>query len=129
MEVLYVTIDEAYAVHERMVEIGGGRARVRDFTLLHSAVKRPKATFRGYDMHKTIWSKAAALMHSLIMNHPFSDGNKRTGYFSTHLFLRKNGYDLIAEKNELISFCLRVDNEGLTVEQIASWLKNHSAYL
>lgn len=126
MIIQYISIDEVYAIHERMIEIGGGRAHVRDFALLHSAIERPKVTFGGYEMYSTIWLKAAALMHSLIMNHPFTDGNKRTGYFSTFFFLHKNKYDLIAKKQEFIPFCIRVDNERLKIEEIALWLQKHA---
>lgn len=122
----YVNIDEVYAIHARMIRIGGGRAGVRDFLLLHSATERPKASFGGEMLYPTLWLQAAAMLHSLIKNHPFTDGNKRTGFFSTVRFLRLNGYKLKAVKKEVVEFSVAVDNENPSLEEIAAWLKRHS---
>ncbi|OGD63618.1 hypothetical protein A2160_01760 [Candidatus Beckwithbacteria bacterium RBG_13_42_9] len=109
-----------------MIAIGGGRELVHDFTLLHSAVERPKIQFGGRFLYKSLWLMAAALLHSLVKNHPFEDGNKRTAYFSTMRFLYKNGYELRATQKKIISFMVAVDVENKTVENIAFWLKKHS---
>ena len=125
----YLTLDEVYALHQRMIRIGGGRIDIHDFTLLHSAVERPKASFGGNDLYPTIWNKASALLHSLVKNHPFDDGNKRTAYYSTKRFLRMNGYILNAPLKEILCFMVSVDVKNLTVEQIGNWLKTHSKKL
>ena len=122
----FITIDEALAVHERMLEIGGGREGIHDFTLLHSAIERPKAQFGGVFLYTSIWLMAAAMLHSLVKNHPFEDGNKRTAYFSTMKFLFDNGYDLIAKHEQIIKFMVGVDVKNITVEEIADWLKKNS---
>ena len=122
----YVPIEEVYEIYEAMVRVGGGKALVRDFTLLHSSVERPKATFGGIELYETVWLKAGAFIQSLVMNHPFTDGNKRTGFFSTKRFLFINGYNLQYTLDEAYNFCLRVDNDGLTVEQIGQWLQKHA---
>lgn len=119
----YLEIDEVYVIYERMIKIGGGRGGVRDFTLLHSAVERPKATFAGKELYPNLWLKAAALINSLIKNHPFNDGNKRTGFFSMVRFLKINGYDVVAKKSEIISFVLSVDTKNLTLKKITDWIK------
>lgn len=126
MDLKYPSIDEIYKIHDRMIKIGGGRAGIRDFTLLHSATERPKATFYGKLLYPSIWLQAAALMHSLVKNHPFEDGNKRTGYFSTMYFLRLNNYQVNAERKELVNFVLSVDTQNLSLEVMAHWLKEHS---
>lgn len=123
---IYIDIEEVYQIHERMLEIGGGRTEVRDFTLLHSAVERPKATFGGHFLYTTLWLKAAALIQSLIKNHAFNDGNKRTGFFSTLRFLRLNSYTIVCSKKELIHFTLSIDISNISLEQIANWLKKNS---
>ncbi|OGG01644.1 hypothetical protein A2W14_07140 [Candidatus Gottesmanbacteria bacterium RBG_16_37_8] len=125
-ETEYIKIEEIVAIHERMIEIGGGREGIRDFTLLHSACERPKATFSGQLLYSNIWFQAAALIQSLIRNHPFNDGNKRTGYFSTVRFLNLNGYELEAKKKQIIGFTLSIDIKKLNVEQISSWLKKQA---
>ncbi|MBI2616741.1 type II toxin-antitoxin system death-on-curing family toxin [Candidatus Gottesmanbacteria bacterium] len=126
---IYLEIDEVIAIHEKMLEIGGGREGIRDFTLIHSAVARPKATFAGKLLYPTIWLQAAALIQSLIRNHPFDDGNKRTGFFSTLRFLDLNGYDINATEAEIISFARNVDVKRLPIEDIASFLKKHAKRL
>src|SRR5687767_8809272 len=90
----YVEIDQVYYLHERIIRRAGSKASVRDFALLHSAVERPKATYAGRELYPTLFSKAAALLQSLTLNHPFSDGNKRTAWGTTRWFLALNGCQL-----------------------------------
>ncbi|MEK7517898.1 MAG: type II toxin-antitoxin system death-on-curing family toxin [Patescibacteria group bacterium] len=122
----FVTIDEVLAIHSRMLEVGGGREGIHDFTLLHSAIERPKAQFSGTFLYASIWLMAAAMLHSLVKNHPFEDGNKRTAYFSTMKFLFDNGYDLIARHKQIIKFMVGVDVKNTSVEKIADWLEKNS---
>ena len=126
METKYLEIDEVYNIHEKMLEVGGGRSGIRDFTLIHSAVERPKASFAGKVLYQNIWFQAAALIQSLIKNHPFKDGNKRTGFFSMLRFLNINGFDITATKKEIVRFALDIDVRKLSLNKISSWLKNHS---
>ena len=118
----YVTVEEVYAIHQMMILVGGGRGDIHDFTLLHSAVERPKASFAGQDLYHSMWQKAAALLHSLVKNHPFDDGNKRTAYYATSRFLHINGYSLKATKKEIIPFMVSVDVKNLRLTTIAAWL-------
>ena len=125
----YLTLDDVYAIHQRMIHIGGGRIDIHDFTLLHSAVERPKASFGGKELYPTVWKKASALLQSLVKNHPFDDGNKRTAYYSTKRFLRMNGYILNASLRDILLFMVSVDVKNLSIEQIGNWLKKHSKKL
>jgi death-on-curing protein len=77
------------------VAIGGDPA-VRDLGLLDSACHRPSSTVFGEDAYPTLTLKAAALLHSLTANHPFVDGNKRTAWLATVVFLRDNGATVVA---------------------------------
>ncbi len=122
----YLAIDEVLVIHEKMIEEFGGRSPIHDFTLLHSAVERPRATFNGMDLYPSIFDKAAALIHSLILNHPFDDGNKRTAITSCAAFLSFNKVRLNLPKKESIQFTLDIDSHKLSFEEIASWLKIHS---
>lgn len=121
----FVDIDEAYLIHQRIISRPKTRASVRDFSLLHSALERPKATYGGVDLYPSIFDKAAALLQSLCQNHPFTDGNKRTSWAVADRFLWYNGSHLKVKKREIIAFMLRVDNEKLAVEEISTWLKGH----
>lgn len=122
----YLTLEEVYAIHQTMIVVGGGRGDIHDFTLLHSAVERPKAIFGGQELYPSIWLKAAALLHSLVKNHPFDDGNKRTAYYSTKRFLYINGYVLKTFKQTIVHFMVNVDVKNLSLEEISRWLKAHS---
>lgn len=122
----FLTLEDVYAIHQRMIVVGGGRGDIHDFTLLHSAVERPKVTFGGQELYRTIWEKSAALLHSLVKNHPFGDGNKRTAYYSAKRFLFLNRYILRGSKKEVVPFMVSVDVKNFSLETIASWLKAHS---
>ncbi len=124
-DVTYITLDEVLAIHDDMVERYGGSFGIRDLGLIQSAIARPQASFGGQDLYPTLIDKAAALFHSLIFNHAFADGNKRTSLTSTARFLHLNGYELKADQEELINFPLKVENKHLDIEQIAKWLKEH----
>src|SRR3989339_2094060 len=113
----YLFIDEVMVIHNKMIELFGGRKDVHDFTMLHSATERCKATFGGKDLYPTIFDKASALIQSLILNHPFDDGNKRTAFSSCVLFLYYNQYKLEYSKSETIQFTLDVDSHKLNFEQ------------
>ena len=121
-----VDIEVVYRIHELIITRAKTTAAVRDFSLLHSALQRPQATFAGKDLYPTIFLKAGALLQSLCQNHPFTDGNKRTSWTVTHKFLWDNGFHLKADKKEAVDFMLRVDNSKPDIKYIAVWLKNHS---
>lgn len=122
----YVEIDEVYYIHRSLIDRARTKATVRDFALLHSAVERPKATYNGKDLYPTVFLKAAALIHSICLNHSFSDGNKRTAWLSTKRFLWINGYHLVSERKEAADFMVWVDNTQPDVRTISSWLRKHS---
>ena len=122
----FLSLDEVLAIYDRMLNVGGCRSGVHDFTLLHSAVERPKAQFGGVFLYSTIWLMAASQLHSLVKNHPFEDGNKRTAFFSTLRLLRKNGYEFSAPNNEIIDFVVEVDTKNRKLDEIAHWLKKHA---
>jgi death on curing protein len=119
-------IEQALYLHKRIIDHSGGAQGERDLALLHSGLERCKATFAGEDLYPTIFDKAGALLHSLVMNHAFLDGNKRTGYEVMKRFLYINKYQIVADTEEIVALCLAVDNEGMSVRQIADWLRNHS---
>jgi death-on-curing protein len=113
-------------LHQQILIAFGGSEGVRDEGLLESAVYRPQASFGGQDLYPDLFSKAAALVHSLIRNHPFVDGNKRTGFEAMRLMLRQNGYDLHAASNAKFDFVLSIAEGKLNEGAIADWLKQHS---
>lgn len=122
----YLTIPQVLVLHDQMIKRFGGSFGVRDLGLIESAVERPKATFDGIDLYPDIYTKAAALMHSLLKNHAFVDGNKRTAYSSCGVFLKLNGYKLQNMHKESLEFAMDVENNFLGLEEISNWLEKHS---
>lgn len=124
-----LTIEAVLYLHEQIIEQAGGKQGIRDFALLHSALERCKATFAGEDLYPTVFDKAAALLHSLVMNHAFLDGNKRTAYQVMKRFLYTNGYQMHVSQSEIVRFCISVDNEGVRPKEIVVWLEEHTVVL
>jgi death-on-curing protein len=122
----HLTVEQVAFLHARLIEETGGSHGIRDVGLLQSAVARSWTTFDGQDLYGEVFSKAAALMHSLTKNHPFVDGNKRTGTAAAVLLLRTNGWSFEASNAELEEFALRVVGEELAVLEMAEWLRRHS---
>ncbi len=122
----YLTPEQVLFLHARLIEETGGSHGVRDVALLESAVARPRMMFGGEDLYPDLFSKAAALMNSLIRNHPFVDGNKRTGIAAAALFLRQNGRLLRATSPELEAFTVYVAESRPDIPEIAEWLERHS---
>ena len=117
---------EVIAINEEVVAKYGGLHGVRDLHMLRSAVARPQMSIAFQDAYKTIFDKAAALFHSIINNHPFLDGNKRTSLFSAILFLEYNGWKIELKRKAAVKFTRKAHNEDYTVEQISKWLKGIS---
>ena len=121
----YLTPQNVIQIHFEIVEETGGSQGLRDLGLLESAVLRPQATFGGKDLYPTLILKAAALIHSLLLNHVFVDGNKRTATISMIEFLILNGKKFEAKNKEIVKFALWVENKKPAIEEIASWIKKH----
>lgn len=124
--IVFVSIPQVLAVHDRAIKRFGGSHGVRDMGLLESAVARPQATFGGTDLYLTLFNKAAALLQSLLKNHPFIDGNKRTALSTTGIFLKLNGYSLKNTHKDEVQFALDVANNKFSLEEISQWLKKNS---
>lgn len=119
--VRFLTLDEALAIHERLVARFGGRGGVRDVGLLESALFRPRT---GY--YSDVAEMAAALFESLLMNHAFVDGNKRVAFFATDVFLRSNGWVLRIDDSEAHAFLIGlIERQEATYGRILTWIRAH----
>ena len=114
-------------LHLLVISQAGGAERVLNLGALESAIAQPRVTFEGRDLHPSIADKAAALCHSLILNHPFLDGNKRVGHAAMETFLMLNGYEVGASVDESERLVLDVASGHVSREQLAEWLKKHLA--
>lgn len=120
---IYVSIEQVLALHEALARDFGGSSALRDRGLLESAVARPAMTFGGEDLYPDVATKAAALMHSLVLNHPFIDGNKRIGSAAAEFFAERNSYVLTTADQELIDMALAVAEGKIEVEALAIWFR------
>jgi death-on-curing protein len=102
----------------------GGAVEVRDLGLLDAAVHRPRATVLGQDAYPDLFTKAAALMHSLASNRPLVDGNKRLAWLATYVFCAKNGVELDPRDDEAYALVMALASGELDdVEAIADALR------
>lgn len=92
----FITLAELIELHRRIIKQSGGGDGIRDLGLAESALAQPQMSFGGAELYPTLAEKAAALCFSLVMNHPFIDGNKRIGHAAMETFLVLNGYQLDA---------------------------------
>lgn len=120
---LYLAVGQVLRVHERQVERFGGLGGVRDRGGLEAAVARPQATFGGDDLYPDPAAKAAALMHALIANHPFVDGNKRVAAMSAELFLLFNGFELVTDEDDFEAVTMAAARGELAAEELAIWFR------
>jgi death on curing protein len=121
----YLTPEQVLFIHSRLISETGGAHGVRDIGLLESAVERPRTSFGGVLLYPEIFSQAAALMESLVNNHPFVDGNKRTGVTAAGLLLRINGMKLICTPKSLERVTMSVATGKLKLDELALWLKQN----
>ena len=117
---VYLTVVEVVLIHFTAVELRGGLHGIRDQGALESAVFRPQS---GY--YEDLLEEAAALFESLVNNHPFHDGNKRTGFVATNTFLRLNGYRIVVSADQGEQFLLKNLQGGtFRFEPIRDWLRS-----
>ncbi len=119
----YLSVEQVLALHGALVQAFGGAAGLRDRGRLEAAVARPAATFGGEDLYDDLAAKAAALMHSLVLNHPFVDGNKRVGVAAAELFLSCNLQLLSVTDDELEALTLAVAQGTIEAEALAIWFR------
>ena len=123
----HLTPEQVLFIHARLIAETGGEHGVRDLGLLQSAVTRPQAVFEDNELCPDIYHKAAALLESLVNNHPFVDGNKRTGITAATMFLKINDLTLTASNQQVESFVLSVASGEQAFDSIVEWLKTYSS--
>ncbi|SRR6266498_4367214 len=121
----YITVSEVLGIYRRIMQQTGGLVGIRDLGALESAVAQPYATFDDQELYPSLAEKAAALGFSLIQNHPFTDGNKRTGHAAMESFLALNGYEITASIDEQVKVILSLASSKLSRDKFTEWLSNH----
>jgi len=120
-----ITLQEVESIHEILIEKFGGSNGTRDRGILESAINRPYQTFDQTELYPLPVDKAAAVFESIISNHPFVDGNKRTAYVLMRLILRQYNLDILANQNEKYDFVMSAAKGEIKYDQIKEWLTNH----
>lgn len=121
-----ISTEQVLKMHTILIEKFGGANGVRDLGGLESALARPFQTFGGEYLYPGVFEKAAAIGESLIMNHPFVDGNKRTGYLLMETLLRHESYKITATDNDLYTFVINISTGSIAFAEIVEWLKNNT---
>jgi death on curing protein len=114
--------EDVIKIHELLIDQFGGSHGVRDENSLNSALNRPFATFDQQELYPEPVDKAAAILESIVTNHPFIDGNKRTGYVLARLLLLKSGLDIKATQEEKYEMVIVVSKGEWKFEQIRNWM-------
>ncbi len=125
-EIEFLGLDEILEIHRDQIERYGGSAGIRDMGLLQSAVAMPAAGFGGDYLHQDIFEMAAAYLFHITQNHPFVDGNKRTGTVAAVVFLAMNGVELDADEDELEALVRSVAMGKADKAADAVFLRNNS---
>jgi len=119
-----ISLDTAKEIHNILIERFGGSKGVRDKGSLLAALARPYATFDQQNLYTTAVEKAAAIFESLIINHPFIDGNKRIAYALMRLILLEYDFDILATQNEKYEMTIAASKGDIRIDEIKLWINN-----
>lgn len=121
-----IDYQEVLEIHQVLIREFGGSQGVRDENGLKSALERPFSGFGETEFYQSPEEKAGAILESIIKNHPFIDGNKRTGYVLMRLLLMTLGKDIKATQDEKYDFIIGVASGQLDFQQIVTWIKQRT---
>jgi death on curing protein len=122
-----ISVNQVLAIHLMAIEQFGGADGVRDLGGLEAALARPFQTFGVEDLYPTFIEKAATIAESIIINHPFIDGNKRTGYILMEAILLAGGIRIALTDMEIYPFVIAVSTGQEKYDDIVAWLKANTA--
>ena len=118
-----IDLEFAIKIHDRSINDYGGSQGIRDKGLLLAALARPYATFDQQALYPSPVEKAAAIFESIIINHPFMDGNKRTAYVLLRATLYIFGYDIIVFQEDKYHMTIAASKGEIHIEEIKSWIQ------
>jgi death-on-curing protein len=120
----YLTLEEVLEMHDAFIEKFGGLKGIRDANLLLSAIETPKAAIFGEELYPTVYDKAAIYLYNIVQNHPFNDGNKRTGFGVAYLFLRANKVPILFSDELYEDLVIEVAKGRKTKDEIAYFFEH-----
>lgn len=122
-----ISVKEAIRRHNRLIDEFGGSTGIRDMNGLEAALARPYATFDQQELYPSPIDKASAILESLIINHPFVDGNKRIAYALMLLILLDHNLYLTIDKNEQYDFVIAASTGQMRFDEIKAWLEANTS--
>ncbi|MBX3384544.1 MAG: type II toxin-antitoxin system death-on-curing family toxin [Phycisphaeraceae bacterium] len=126
MDPEFLRVDDVLQIHQDQIERYGGSPDLRDPGLLTSAVDTPRAMFDGKYLHGDLFDMAAAYLFHIVQNHPFVDGNKRTGTAAALVFLDLNGIEMEIDDGALVDLVLAVAQGQIAKPEVAAFLRTHA---
>lgn len=126
MPPLFLTLAEVVEIHRDQIDRYGGRPGIRDAGLLESAAAMPQAAMGGEYLHGDLFEMAAAYLFHIVKNHPFVDGNKRTGAVAALVFLEINDVEVALNEDELVDIVVSVAEGKTQKRHVAALLRRHS---
>ena len=118
-----IELQDVLNIHNILIDKFGGSKGVRDHGSLESAINRPFATFEKDDLYPTPSDKAAAILESILINHPLVDGNKRTAYVLMRLILHNYGFDIFADQDDKYEMVISASKGDLRFDEIKQWIE------
>ncbi len=122
----FLDFDHVVRLHRSLIERYGGIDGARDIGLLQSAIAMPQASFGGEYLHADMFEMAAAYLYHIVQNHPFLDGNKRTGAAAAIVFLTINDIDIDIDEEGLVNITLSVATGAAGKDRIAEFFRSHT---
>jgi death-on-curing protein len=126
MDFIFLGLEEILEIHADQIKRYGGAREIRDLNLIQSALAMPMAGFGGQYLHHDIFEMAAAYLFHIVQNHPFIDGNKRTGGVSAIVFLYMNGVPLESDQDSFESMVRSVAQGKLKKADVAEFFRKHT---
>jgi death-on-curing protein len=121
---VFLSLDQVLRLHRSLIDAYGGADGVREMGLLVSALAQPSASFGGQSLHEDLFDMAAAYLFHIVSNHPFIDGNKRTGSASAIIFLELNGVEIEADEDGLVAITIAVASGTAGKIEVAAFFRD-----
>jgi len=126
MEYKYLSVKELLDIHSEILRVTGGERGILFPGNLDLCIEAPQRYEYGFEPYVNIFQKAASLIFEIIKLHPFVDGNKRTAYTATDIFLDLNGYKMESLKDEAINFSKEIAKCRIGISEILEWILCHT---
>ena len=123
---LFLSVEDGIEIHADQIHRYGGSLGIRDVELLHSALGMPETGVGDQYLHADLFQMAAAYLYHIVQNHSFIDGNKRTGAMAAFIFLKLNGFTLVADESVFETLVLQAAQGQVGKDAIADFFRENT---